>query len=358
MNIVRTNNHFISTGASTPVNGCQQYTCTSTDDLVQTIAAANAQGYSETNTYAWQPTSATGSTVGTGSNETSLCTTIATINSYAGTACRSGTSYGVSYNTANHTATFPALTLQSRPSSAAWDRGAYEKSSALTPNIVVPSSVVFGNQEVNTTSAYQSVEIQNTGSAPLVVDSFALTGPFAVTYPIIANVCTAPPFTLAPGTFCYIGPTFTPTVTGSASGSLTIVSNAATSPTVITLSGTGVQPILTWSPSAYTFPALLIGNSANSTPITLTNSGTATANISISVSGSTAYTQTNTCSSTLTVTSNCTVTVTFAPTIAGPASGTLTETDVTNGITVNLLLSGTGLSPVQAPVSAPVPWDF
>jgi hypothetical protein len=322
---------------------------------------ANGQGYNDTtSTFGFEPTSAVGSTVGTGTNENSaICSAITSVNSYAGAACQNGTTFAVSYNATNHTVSFPALTVKARPSTAAWDKGAYEYNSSLTPNIVVPSSVSFGNQEVNTTSAYQTVEIQNTGTAPLVVSSFALTGPFAITYPIISNVCSVPSFNLAPGTFCYIGVTFSPTVVGAASGSVTIVSNAPTSPSVVTLTGNGVQPILSWSPTAYSFGGILINTSVNSTAITLANSASATAtgNVSISITG-TGFTQTNTCGSTLTAGSNCAVTVTFAPTTAGAYSGTLTETDIPNGITINVALSGTGLNPAQTVITAPWPVVF
>jgi hypothetical protein len=105
------------------------YTYSETTDLVQSVATASGQGYTYNSTYAFQPTSGSGGTVGAGTNETALCTTISGLNAAAGTACQNATGYAGVYNTTNHTVTFPALALNTRPASTAWDIGAYEYAS-------------------------------------------------------------------------------------------------------------------------------------------------------------------------------------------------------------------------------------
>ena len=118
------NNHWI-TGAS-PAISCSYSTCDFTTDLLQSVATANAQGYTSGATYAFSPTSASGSTVGTGTNDQSVCTTIASLNAAAGTACQHSTGYACVYNASNHTVSCPNDTEISRPASAAWDIGAYQ----------------------------------------------------------------------------------------------------------------------------------------------------------------------------------------------------------------------------------------
>ncbi len=128
------NNHWISSGAGTGVScGTGKYTCTSTNDLLQTVATAKGQGYSSTSTYAFQPTGTSGSTMGAGTNISSMCSTISELDSAAGTACASATGYACAYNTANHTVSCPALTLGARPASAAWDIGAYQTVGSIQP---------------------------------------------------------------------------------------------------------------------------------------------------------------------------------------------------------------------------------
>lgn len=116
------NNHYITnngTGCAAvwlqtaPVNGGNT-SCSG--DVFQTIAAANAQGYTSANDFA--PTSASIATVGKAANETSMAGTF-------GPAFLQSTSKGCAYNTINHTVTCPAVTIADRLSSGNWDAGAY-----------------------------------------------------------------------------------------------------------------------------------------------------------------------------------------------------------------------------------------
>ena len=127
--------------SASPPNSCTGVTVCNyavRSNLTQTVATANSQGYTSGSTYAFAPTSASGGTVGTGTNEQSICTTINGFDAVAGAACQNDTTYGVAYNTANHTVTGPGRTTIARPATAAWDVGAYQyngaKSSAESPN--------------------------------------------------------------------------------------------------------------------------------------------------------------------------------------------------------------------------------
>jgi len=65
------------------------------------------------------------------------------------------------------------------------------------------------------------------------------------------------PVTLTPSQNLILASQFDPTVTGSVSGSISMVSNATGSPATVSLSGTGVVPVqhsvaLTWSASTST----------------------------------------------------------------------------------------------------------
>jgi len=139
------NNHTISSASpmyttSDCTSGCK-VTQNPSPNLIQTKAKANAQGYRLTQTFSFSPTAARNATVGTGVNETSLCMTISSLNAAAGTACQSDTTYGVIYDTTNHTLTGPARTPVARPSSGAWDAGAYQWSSVSGALINPPINV-------------------------------------------------------------------------------------------------------------------------------------------------------------------------------------------------------------------------
>ena len=128
------NNHYITSTSPACVSQYGQ-TCTETTDLTESVSTAKGYGYTSSETYAFSPTSSSSPTVGQGTNQSSLCSTIAVANSAAGTACQSDTTYGVGYNTSNHTVITPQRTTNTRPSTGAWDIGAYEETaSGSSPN--------------------------------------------------------------------------------------------------------------------------------------------------------------------------------------------------------------------------------
>lgn len=94
------------------------------DMITQSLSTANGQGYSYGQAYQFSPTAAGNATVGTGVNETSLCNAMG--DALASAACKQDTTYAVTYDQTNHTAVSGARTPVNRPSSGAWDVGAYE----------------------------------------------------------------------------------------------------------------------------------------------------------------------------------------------------------------------------------------
>jgi hypothetical protein len=97
---------------------------------------------------------------------------------------------------------------------------------------ISPSQLTFTSQKVGTTSAPQTITLENFGNATLNLTGVSITGPFLVS----ANTCGS---TLAPGFSCTISIEFQPTQTGAASGDLVLNDNAGDSPQFVALSGTG-----------------------------------------------------------------------------------------------------------------------
>src|SRR2546427_566286 len=137
---------------------------------------------------------------------------------------------------------------------------------------VVPPSVSFGNVLVGSTGV-QNLTLTNSGSANLTIaqGSFTVAG-FSISGLIF-------PLTLPPGQSSTFSVQFAPTTTGSASGGIALVSHAPNSPSPIALSGTGVQPQLSVTPTSVSFGNAVVGTT-NTQTITLTNSGTADLTIS------------------------------------------------------------------------------
>ena len=97
---------------------------------------------------------------------------------------------------------------------------------------LLPASLAFGQQAINTASLAQALVLSNTGTAALDITSIGTTSGFVQT-----NACGP---SLAAGANCAIVVTFTPTVVGLLNGTLTLASNDPFNPSIpIALSGTG-----------------------------------------------------------------------------------------------------------------------
>jgi hypothetical protein len=96
-----------------------------------------------------------------------------------------------------------------------------------------PTSLTFSSQVIDTTSAAQSVTLKNTATQDLDIRGIDVSGPFSET-----NNCSS---VIVGGGSCTIEVRFTPTSTGTQTGSLSISDQWAGSPDVVTLSGSAVQ---------------------------------------------------------------------------------------------------------------------
>ncbi|MGB0014778.1 MAG: choice-of-anchor D domain-containing protein [Candidatus Sulfotelmatobacter sp.] len=109
---------------------------------------------------------------------------------------------------------------------------------------LAPANLAFSAQPVKTSSTTQAVTLTNTGNATLNLNSIQIIGDFAQ-----ANNC---PSTLAANLSCTINVTFTPTASGTRTGSLTFSDNAQGSPQVVNITGAGADFNLAGSPNSDT----------------------------------------------------------------------------------------------------------
>ena len=137
---------------------------------------------------------------------------------------------------------------------------------------VSPSSLSFGNQGFNTTSAAQTVTFFNTGTTTLAIPTIQTSGSFSQT-----NNCQSA--ARAPGGSCTINVSFTALGGSGDSGSLTITTDAGNSPQTVSLAGTSTFPLsisksgggtITSSPAGINCGATCGADVAASTLVTLT----------------------------------------------------------------------------------------
>ncbi|PYV32981.1 MAG: hypothetical protein DMG22_11565, partial [Acidobacteria bacterium] len=205
-----------------------------------------------------------------------------------------------------------------------------------------PTSISFGNENVNQTSLTQTVLLTNMGSLTMIFNSIVTTGDFAYATPCGSTLGGG-------GATCPVYLTFTPTRIGTRTGTLSIADTALGSPQVINVSGNGVAPIVNLSAASLTFGNQPLGTTSAPQTITLTNTGNTTLSIS-SYSISSGFAQTNACGSGLAAGAQCTISVTFSPNSLGTQLGSLTITDdatVTAPVSPQTIaLTGTGTAPI------------
>ncbi|MGH9453624.1 MAG: choice-of-anchor D domain-containing protein [Terriglobia bacterium] len=101
------------------------------------------------------------------------------------------------------------------------------------------NSLKFDVQHVHTASSVRIVTLTNPGTSVLSIAKIAVSGDFTA-----EDSCGT---TVSPNGACTIAVSFRPSQCGDATGSLTITDNATNSPQLVTLSGTGRAPIVTWA---------------------------------------------------------------------------------------------------------------
>ncbi len=197
------------------------------------------------------------------------------------------------------------------------------------------SSLTFANQNINTTSAAQTVKLTNFGGAPLTA-TITASSQFSA-----ASNC---PASLPGGSSCTISVKFAPTMTGPQAGAVTITDNAFTGKQTIALSGTGTAPIAGIAPAALSFDPQMVATMSGAQLVILSNSGTGPLTFSGSgiSTGAGEFVQSNDCGVAVQPGKACQISVTFAPTATGARSGTLTVTS--NAAMQSVNLSGTGTS--------------
>ena len=212
------------------------------------------------------------------------------------------------------------------------------------------ASLQFGNDLVGTTTAYQTVTIQNTSSVPVTIQSLVTAGDFA----LYTTSCTLPG-QLNPQAACIAYVTFTPTAAGTRPGTLTITDSASGSPQSVALTGNGIAAVQTlefYPGTTVVFPDQPVGLPSGTTTIYAENVGTSPITIDrVLVSGDFQLTYAG-CAATVVAGnlydgnnpsySYCYVNVTFTPTATGFRTGTLSFIDSEGTQTV--ALSGSGIA--------------
>jgi hypothetical protein len=229
----------------------------------------------------------------------------------------------------------------------------------LAPTISAsPTSLPFGTQLVGATTSPMLVTLtNNTSSAITLTIPATITGTNPADFAESAGTCTT---TLAAGSTCTIGATFTPAAALAYSATLKIsytFSGIAGTSLQIPLTGTGSTSIseIGFSPASLTFPGQLLTTTSAGQTLTVSNPSTANALTITAITASTDYTiASNSCGALpITIAASpggtpCMLSITFNPSATsapGVDNGTIMFTDNASGSPQSFTLTGTA-------------WDF
>ena len=220
-------------------------------------------------------------------------------------------------------------------------------SSAVAGIQLGSSSITFGNDAVGSNTT-QVLTITNTGAVALTISQLTETGSaFSLSgfsLPLNVNAGQQTALTVA----------FKPTVVGVVSGSISLVSNAPTSPTTVGLTGTGIAAThtLSISPASLTFGNVTTGTSSAVQNVGVTNTGNSSVTISqMTLSGSSYLMTGGSAPVTLSPSQNLALTTQFSPKVAGSMNGSISIVSNATGSPATVTLSGTGVAAVQHSVA-------
>src|SRR5579864_168779 len=214
---------------------------------------------------------------------------------------------------------------------------------------VSPGNEVFGSVTVGTQST-QTVTLTNNATSTVNISAASVSGTgftlSGITVPLSLNAAQSTTFKV----------TFAPQTTGSASGTVTITSNAPNPTLSMALSGTGASVgALAANPTSLNFGTVLTGSS-QALSETVTNTGGSTLTISQVAASGTGFSVSGISTpATVAAGQSASFTVTFTPASASSASGSVTVTSNGSNPTLTIALSGTGSTTAGTLSASPTP---
>jgi hypothetical protein len=184
--------------------------------------------------------------------------------------------------------------------------------------LLTPLTQDFGPVPVHSTSQPLLFTLTNATTSSITITPPTTTGDFAISpAPTGGLPCTG---SLAPDATCLVQVTFTPTVTGPRTGTVTLQTTAGPVTAAALTGFANPDPGLALSPTALTFQNVP-GPTSTLQTITLTNTSPATLQVGTLSTTTANFTPATTCA-TLAPAATCTATITYTPTSA-PTADTL-----------------------------------
>jgi hypothetical protein len=235
----------------------------------------------------------------------------------------------------------------------------------VTPAVLSPSAISFGNVVVSTTSAFKTVTLFNYQTTALAISSITAPAPYTVLSTGTCKVGT--PVAALTGS-CTVNLTFSPATAGAAAAaSLTVVTNSTNSPLTATLSGIGTGAVTI--SSSLNFGSIVLNEKSTKTltlinnqvtPLTISpiTAASFTGGYTLDVAGTTCPFAPATLPA-AGAGSTCIISIDLTPSTVGVQPGTLTVTDNSANSPHVITLTATTIPPVKlSPTALSFPAQF
>lgn len=200
-----------------------------------------------------------------------------------------------------------------------------------------PSTLSFGSVTLGSKRSL-SATVNNTGSSSITISQVGISG----TGFSLSGITT--PVTLAAGQSATFTATFTPQSVASASGNVTVTSNASNPTLAVPLTGTGTATagLLNVAPTTLNLGSVVVGSSGTASG-SLTASGSTNVTVTAAISNNSVFSVGGlSLPVTIPAGQSAPFTVTFSPQVAGGVSAALTFTSNAQPAATTETLTGTG----------------
>lgn len=199
-----------------------------------------------------------------------------------------------------------------------------------------PTKLTFGNEQVGSSTASQTVTLTNKGNTTLTIAGITTSADYPMT-----TTCGS---SLASLGTCTITVTFSPSFPGAINGTLTVQGSVTGDYLLVPITGTGQYPMAV-SPATLTFPSTAVGKTSASQTVTVINQSPSTQAFTFSTTGNynAVGSGSTPCGSSLAAGAKCTVAVSLTPTQSGAINGSFIVTSTGSSFIPQITsLSGTG----------------
>lgn len=220
---------------------------------------------------------------------------------------------------------------------------------AIDPILLVPRTLAFEDSVATVAGPTLPIGLSNLGTGPVSVTSVSKSGTDAGDFAITSDTCTGA--TMPAGASCSISVRFSPTDVDERTATVTIVGPGAVGSRTVSLTGTGLDPVLV-TPAGLAFGDVALGSTSGPATVSVFDYGDAPMPVSgVSIGGPNAADfsiAAEDCTATpIPVAMACAVSVTFEPSSLGARSATLTIAGPAPVGTRTVPLTGTGTVPVS-----------